>query len=283
MTKEDYEIIANGIDISIGKLTKHYNKEERRWLLDSQDEVENIQASIRELKHRKTIAWEAFILETADCPAILKKMFDPIVRKRNSDDSRFPNKVEITDGSRFTFPNMGERDFQPKHLKGFWSCPGCMLSMDNQELLDYPNYRKQITWCPQFLPTVAMGKNPEEYKAFIRKINPDVPYCYAGLLHSELQTSSTEIKLVKYCDSCEWASIETKQLAEPLDPQNYSINLDPASTGVKDYTSIICKCNECKELIFEEDSAKVLAADGKSMLPEYEKMLDDHYKERHHA
>lgn len=288
MNKEEYKIIAIRLDKSITLLMEGYDRINRKWTIDP-SLVAEVQSQIRDLRHQKTMAWESMLVEDSETPKVLLEKLGPIVARRQF--TKVAEKVvdSNSDGDRFTFPLSvdldGAANYVPKHLRGFWSCPGCMaLPEAAAELVgDYSIYRKQIDWCPRFIRALALprGNDPVTevlYRMRLATINKDADeICFAGLLHSEFQTTETEAKLVRYCDTCNYSTVDTKQLAEKIS-DDYTVDADQIKQITDDKT-IFCKCTICGITIFEDYKSKV-APDG-NITAAFDKQIDDHYISQH--
>lgn len=278
-------ITIQDIDKELDIMTMDYNRQERRWNLP--DEMIPIRkANIRALKHQKVMILEGLLL-TGGSP-ILKKMLSPIMLRRARIDANL-------DGTSFIF-EIAAVEYQPKHLRGFWSCPACVVENKGFEAKqkfedDLSIYNRQIEWCPKFIPELA-SRGPEYYTDLIRKNNPDLPICYAGLFHTELQISETEMKLVKQCDTCGFSTVETKQLQkEMLD--NYEIGMDSAIG--KEELFVTARCNQmvtvtegdvvsqkqCGEIIFSELESICIDPHTQRLYQQYDDLMDKHHRERH--
>jgi hypothetical protein len=131
-----------------------------------------------------------------------------------------------------------------------------------------------LQWCPKFVRTLAINKTPEEYFQALLKINKDgdIPICYAGLLHIEFQTNEIEARIVQYCDTCGFTAMETKQLAEVIDPEKFEVDLD-------DTRIVTCRCDICEEIIFEAVAKDAVTQEG--LTEKYELLLQQHHKDKH--
>lgn len=295
MNKEEYKIIAIRLDKSITLLMEGYDRIHRKWTIDP-SLVAEVQSQIRELRHQKTIAWEAMLVEDNETPKVLLEKLGPIVARRQFTKAAEKFVGSNSDGDRFTFPLSvdldGAANYIPKHLRGFWSCPGCMAMPEAPNELDgdpsepdknFSVYRKQIEWCPRFIRALAlpMGNAPVSealYRMRLATINKDADeICFAGLLHSEFQTTETEAKLVRYCDTCNYSTVDTKQLAETI-TSDYAVDVEQIKQIADDKT-IICKCTICGITIFEDYKSKV-APDG-NITAVFDAMIDEHYTSQH--
>lgn len=279
-----YTNILSNIDIEIDNLVMDYSRNERRWNLPV-EEIPIRQEQIRTLKHNRIKIKEQMWTDYPEgVPTNLLVMLKPIMlRRRYSVEKQgsivIPRNDANFDGGSFTFQISAE-DYKPKHLRGFWSCPGCMLE-PKFDIPEFMDYNRQIEWCPKFL-MLLKDKGPLEYEKILKRANPDIPICYAGLLHAELQTTATEVKLVKQCDTCSYCTVESKQLVtDSLD--GYEIGVDAAKGS--DSTTITCKCEVCQEIIFEEfaDRCTQLTTNGqdRELTPEFDAMINQHHLERH--
>lgn len=300
MNKYLYTIISTDCDNAIALLSQDYNKKERRWMLNSPEAIEQVQKDIRALKHAKILAWEEYLVDDygPELPQQIRSMLTPIVTRRKFESQLPAGSIVIRDSARFVFPiatgtmhvaEMTGDAYQPKHLRGFWSCPACMEEVANAKLYQmlpeeehkkFAIYNKRVQWCPKFILTLAKDKDPQQYDAALKKINPEgnIPYCYAGLLHEEFQTTETEAKRVQYCDTCAYQSIETKQLAEPIDPDNFDVGIALAEN--RPSLEATCKCKICGAIVFQAPMDQATTRDG-NLTPEYEQKLTDHYAKHH--
>jgi hypothetical protein len=250
-------------------LSLHYSREERKWKSDNEEEIKTLQLQLRNLKHKKWDLEERAYLEDVNPDPRLVVMLKPVINRRG---------LKSTDEFYFEQKGLG---YQPKHVATFWSCPGCLLDTTKGFEGDLGNYNRQIEWCPKFLQLLR-DKTPDEYAAIIRKANPEVPICYAGLMHSEMQQLDNEVRFVRQCDNCGWTTIESHKVAEEFDNSNYTVGLD--NKGKEDATVVTCNCKDCGERIFEEfaDKCSTVNENGeRELTPEYDQKLSDHYKEKH--
>jgi hypothetical protein len=148
---------------------------------------------------------------------------------------------------------------------------------------EFSRYRKQISWCPKFLQVFALGPNntildKDEYEKKLRTLDSDITVCYAGLLHTEFQTTDKEAKLIRYCDTCNFSTVESKQLAQQI-TDDYTVDAE-ALKQVGEEKTIICRCSVCGDTIFEDYRA-VVADENGNIRPEFDKQINDHYSILH--
>ncbi len=281
MNKEKYNKLSIDIDGTISLLQKDYHRKARKWNLPD-EQIDKVQEQIRNLKHMKQMAWESMAVEEDLIPRDLLEMLRPILVRRETEKHYFviSESGEVTeevrrnlDGRRFTFDPKSDA-YQPKHLKGFWSCPACMVDTERFVGIEMPEiaaYKRKVVWCPRF--AVAFAKDVDEagYRERVHGINPEAPICFAGLLHAEFQVTATEAKYVQKCDTCGYRTEEIKELAEPTGEFDVSVDLGKGETMP---LAVRMNCSECEALLFE-------GMKGDKTDEELKAILDDHYKEKH--
>jgi hypothetical protein len=288
MNNTQYQSIVDNIDRELSILLLDYSKGERKWNLDTEELILERQAKIRNLKRKKLIAWEEYLVTSGEpFLPVLQEMLKPIVTRRlwrefgnprNDVNSPQRKQTLLPDGERFTFEAAIE-SFQPKHTKGFWSCHACLEDLEKVQIFqgDFQIYTKRLSWCPQFVQALAQNKTPDAYYDALQKISPEVPFCFAGLLHTEFQTTDTEAKLVQKCDTCGFTKIESKELATPIDPENFEVGIDLGENA--DKAEVKCVCKICNEVVFEAPVSEATNREG--LTKQYEELLDKHYRDKH--
>lgn len=312
MKKEEYLIIESSVNAAIAEYVKNYDRGKRKWLLANgedmpQEQVLENQAAVRNLDTRKQLAKEAYLIVDEATPPIIKRMLTPLILRRefhaqitDKDDANllYVKQSLVPDGSRFQFPEREQGAYRNKHQKGFWTCKGCMPHqgemppLANEDLAFYQDpiwieYRKQVQWCPKFLAALVLtdNKTPKQYNALLMRASPDNNYCYAGLLHTEFQVTETDAKMIRFCDTCNYSTTEHKELAKPVDPNNFDVVVGlSTSTAGNLAAMVICKCKECGETVFEDPVNDVVVKNGEGqsdMSPKHQKILNDHYAKEH--
>jgi hypothetical protein len=301
------ESLKNRIDQDIAILTRDYDHGKKGWNLPK-DQIEERQAKIRELRFVLQAAMEKEIAATG--PPDQVKMLRPLVLRREelkekSEDgkqftfhpaqkikiaikvcSHYPiEDMDALDNSEFTRLNVHlascpdvreeivEEDlFVVKHSRGNLNCSGCLEAPPTES----PLLKKHIVFCPKFVQALV-DLGPAKYEETFKRTNPDLPVCYAGLLHSEFKIDGRAGIWTRKCDTCGYETKEEKELCpQNTDTHEFHVGVDMGFSS--DSEVISCICPECQELMFtvssEEKNIKQLTA-------QHDEIINKHWATKH--